>query len=154
MVRSKNRIQNPYIIYDFYKAYKKNIEVDSPYFVTYKQYSTILNLYYKGLSTLLIEHGRAIKLPCNLGVIKIVKKKMKFSNPMYATSIDWESTRKYKKVIHHINEHSGGYKYLFMWDKQGAYLTNISKYKFVPIRDSKRKLAFYIKNKVRDYFEQ
>jgi hypothetical protein len=153
LLRGKNKIQKPYTIQDSYKSYKTSIGAEYPYSIDYKTYSLILNLYYKEIAKVLLEEGKPFKLMNNLGTLKIVKKKIKFKSDMYSSSIDWENSRKYKKIIYHINEHSSGYKYLYMWDRRGAYVTNVNKYKFVPTRNLKRKLAFYIKNKIRDYFE-
>lgn len=150
--RGKNRNQDPYTVPDFYKAYKDKVEKGSPYDVSYDTFRDALELYYKGISDILIEDGLPFKLPCNLGEFKVIKKKMNYSN-LKPSGIDWVNTIKYGKVIYHLNEHSDGYRHYFMWNKARARLKNISKYKFEPTRTNKRKLASYVKNKVRDYFE-
>lgn len=150
--RGKNKNQDPYTIPDFYKAYKDKIEKGSPYDVSYNTFRDVLELYYKGIRDIIIDDGLPFKIPCNLGELQVVKKKINY-NKMLPSSIDWVNTLKYGKVIYHLNDHSDNYKYLFMWNRAGAKLKNISKYRFVPTRTNKRKLASYVKNKVRDYFE-
>jgi hypothetical protein len=151
--RGKNKIQNPITIQDVYLRYIKTVDANSPYYITYTKYVEILSLYLKVARDKIIEEGLTFKIPCHLGSIRVVKKKINFAENMYVTSIDWDNTNKYGKIIHYINDHSGGYKYLFMWNKKNAKLKNISKYRFIPTRDNKRTLANRIKNKIRDYFE-
>lgn len=149
--RGSNKIKDPYTIPDFYESYCEKIDKDSPYNVSYSVFRDILEMYYKGIRDTILDKGLPFKFPCNLGEVKVVKKKVNFSK-MYPSSIDWVNTIKYGKVIYHLNDHTDGYKYLFMWNKSNAKLKNISKYRFIPTRSNKRKLAFNIKNKVRDYF--
>lgn len=151
--RGKNKIQNPYTIANFYKDYVKDKDKKSPYHVSNDIYRNILESYYKEIRNHILEKGLTFKFPCNLGEFKIVKKKIDFSKSMQKRNVDWANTLKYGKKVYYVNEHTGGYKYLYMWDKAKGKLKNISKYKFVPTRCNKRKLASYIKNRIRDYFE-
>jgi len=153
MFRGKNKQQNPYTLQDTYKLYLKTVEKNSPYYMSYEKYVSIVSAYLEYIRDTIIDEGLSFKMPCHLGVFRIVKKKIKFSGKLTVNSVDWENTKKYGKMIHYTNEHSDGYKYLFMWDKRNARLKNISKYRFIPTRDNKRTLAKYIKNKIRDYFE-
>ena len=153
MERGLNRYRHPYTIQHMYKFYKKKHKGLLPYLVQYDLYSKILRLYFKEIVNQVLEEGSSFKLPCNLGTFQIVKKKMQFSKNLSKGVIDWENSKKYKKLIHHVNFHSDGYKYLYKWDKRNARTINISKYKFEATRDNKRGLAYKIKNKIRDYFE-
>lgn len=153
MDRGKNKYQNPYTIKDIYKSYKNKHKDLSVYLVDYNTFKTVLTEYYKGITDVILDKGLPFKLPCNLGTLQIIKKKMFFSGRLLPTVIDWVNTVKYNKVIHYDNEHSDGYKYLFKWNRTGTRIRNITKYKFQATRDNKRALAYKIKNKIRDYFE-
>lgn len=151
--RGVNKIQHPYTIQDMYKVYIKDIDEDSPYYVSYKVYKTVLSLYFKKVTDVLFEESLKFKMPNNLGLFQITKKPRNLKTCMtHNSQIDWENTIKYGKKIFHVNEHSDGYRYYFTWEKKGM-LKNITKYRFVPTRSNKRKLAYYIKNRIRDYFE-
>lgn len=153
--RGKNKIQNPYTIQDIYKEYIKSIDKDSVYDIPYQQYKNVCVAYYKKVMDYLFDTSLSFKLPHNLGTFQITKKKIKAKNiKKLVNSIDWENTVKYGKQIFHTNEHSGGYRYLFTWDRYPSKMRNIYKYRFVPTRANKRKSAYYIKNKVRDYFDK
>lgn len=137
-------------MYKYYISKNKNL---SPYFVSYEIYSKILKLYFKEIVNIVLEKGDSFKLPCNLGAFQIVKKKMDFSKRLLPGVIDWKNSLEYHKLIHHINDHSDGYKYLFKWNKRWAKTINITKYRFIATRDNKRLLAYKIINRIRDYFE-
>ncbi len=152
--RGKNKIEaGGHTLPNMYKAYIKDIEEGSPYDVPYQVYVNIVTSYIHKLVERLFE-GFRINLPYRLGALQVVKKKMYFSSQITkGKGIDWEATNKYGKVIHHLNEHSRGYKYLFYWDRVGSRVKNINSYRFIPTRTLKRTLAKLIKVDKRDYFE-
>ncbi len=152
--RYKNKIQNPYTIVDMYKNYISKIDKESVYNIDFKTYSEIVSMYNKIMIENLYD-GFIMYLPYKLGSFQIVKKKMYFNTQLNKKlGIDWAATVKYGKVIHHTNEHSDGYKFLFHWDKKrSGGIKNINSYRFVPTRTIKRTLASIIKKDKRDYFE-
>ena len=151
--RGANKVQVGYTLPKMYESYIKDVEVGSPYDVPYSTYVRITTSYIKKLVERLFE-GFKVTLPYRLGYIQIVKKKMYFKSQLTkGKGIDWEATNKYGKVIHHLNEHSGGYKYLYYWDRRGSKVKNINSYRFIPTRTLKRTLASLIKKDKKDYFE-
>lgn len=152
--RGKNKIQNPYTIQDVYINYLSNCDNDL-YKLKYNIYKNILCDYYKGMIDYLFETSLPYKLPYNLGEFQIIKKRTYASSQNGRfTSIDWSKTNKVGKTVYHLNDHSNGYKYLFTWNKRQCRSKAIRKYRFIPTRANKRKLAYYIKNKIKDYFEK
>lgn len=146
--RGKNKIQDPYTMKDFYKQYIKDYD-----YIDYDTYKLIVNSYFQKVSNSLYDKSMIYKIPNHLGMFQITKKARDIRTCMTLPSqIDWENTVKYGTKIYHVNEHSDGYRYYFKWFKRGM-LKNIGAYRFVPSRANKRKLAYYIKNKIRDYFE-
>ncbi len=151
--RGSNKIKVGYTLPDMYDSYIKDIDTGSPYDIPYNIYVLITTTYIHKLIERLFK-GFKILLPYSLGNIQIVKKKMYFGSQITkGRGIDWEATNKYGKVIHHLNEHSGGYKYLFYWNRIGARVKYINSYRFIPTRTLKRTLASLIKTNKQDYFE-
>jgi hypothetical protein len=152
--RNKNKIQNPYTFKDMYQAYLKKYSVtpDSPYYVSYVDYTVICSEYYKEISKYVIEDGGIFKMPFNLGVLRVCKKKPKKLDWQHMTP-DWILTEKYDKTIYHLNEHSDGYKYQFLWSKKQSRFQYNSYYQLQMTRSNKRTLARIIKNKLCDFFE-
>jgi len=151
--RGANKVQEPYTLKDTYKTYIEGVDEDSPYFVSYKQYRTICEDFYKQMMNYILEHAGEFKMPYNLGKIYVDKKKIKFSNKK-RLAIDWALTNKHGKVIYHLNEHSRGYKYIFIWEKKDFKLKNKSFYRFIPTRANKRRLAQLVKSGNYDYFSR
>jgi hypothetical protein len=151
----QNRYGKPYTYKDMYKSYIKSLEggENSPYYIPYSTYIKINNTYTNYIVNRVLEQSLPFKLGHRLGSFQIVKKKVYAGSQIKYESVDWEISRQLHKKVYHLNDHSGGFKYLFWWDRNNAAVVNIRAYKFIPVRTIKRKLAFNIKNKIRDYFE-
>lgn len=137
---------------DFYKSYVEYVEDNPLYQVDYKTFRGIINDYFRYLRDELIENGKEIKLPCRLGTLSIVKHKPKEYSGR-SLRIDYAESKKYNKVIYHLNDHTGGYKYRFYWNKHNMLTKNKTMYQLIMTRDNKRYLAQILKNRVRDYVE-
>lgn len=134
---------------DAYKFYKKNTikELQSDY----KIYRSVCDDYNKALVDKMLDKSGEIKLFVRLGFMRVKKTKMNFTDKN-TLSVDWQSSKKFKKRMYHMNDHTGGYKYRFYW-KRGA-VKNITAYAFIPTRTNARRLASILKDKDRelDYF--
>ena len=137
---------------DFYRSYIDYVSDNPLYQVDYKTFRGIINDYFKYLRDELIENGKEIKLPCRLGTLSIVKHKPKEYSGR-SLRIDYAESKKYNKVIYHLNDHTGGYKYRFYWNKHNMLTKNKTMYQLIMTRDNKRYLAQILKNRVRDYVE-
>jgi hypothetical protein len=151
--RTKNKIQNCYNLKDMYEDYVKEVDEDSPYHITYQQYCGICENFYKGVMDKILNQAAEFKMPYNLGRIYVDKKKVRIGNKK-KLGIDWDLTNKHGKVIYHLNEHSRGYKYGFMWEKKTYRTKNKNFYRFIPTRTNKRRLAKLIKSGNYDYFSR
>ena len=67
--------------------------------------------------------------------------------------IDYAESKKYGKVIYHLNEITNGFKYRYYWNKKNMITKNKTKYQLIMTRDNKRRLAYILKNRIRDYVE-
>lgn len=146
------RIVNSFTTIDFYKDYIKEYQDYDPYLIDYSLFKQILSEFNKSISNSILE-GYKFTMPFRLGALMIIKKKMNFNN-LNSTIIDWQLSKKYGKVIYHLNEHSHGYTYKFYWDRAYRQFTLTNKYRFVMSRTNKRRLAQLIKEENYDYFEK
>ena len=150
--RGKNKIKNPYNLSDIYEFYLNQVGNNSLYKVEKSEYVEIVGDYYKAIVEYVLEGGR-FKLPFKLGELYIIKRKVDFTTIKSMTP-DWALTNKVGKKVFHLNEHSGGFKYLFYWNKTYQILKNLYFYRLVLTRTNKRKLAKLIKECGYDYFEK
>lgn len=149
--RGPNKIVSPYNMRDIYNDYIKDKDKESPYYVSFQQFLEITGVYYKELSRELIYESRTINLPFRMGTVTVMKKRPRIFNSSNL-SIDWKETKEFGKYIHHINDHTGGYKFRFFWNKQKCMMVNRELYRMVFSRTNKRSLAKEIKSG-RDYLE-
>lgn len=141
-----------YTGHDFYKSYMEYVEDNPLYQVEYRVFRDIINDYFKYLRDELIENGKEVRLPCRMGTIQIVKHKPKEYTGK-SLRIDYGESKKLGKLVYHLNEHSNFFKYRCYYNKQNMITHNKTKYQLVLTRDNKRRLAYIIKNKIRDYVE-
>lgn len=151
--RGKNKLQNPYTMNDFFDYYKEQTCGNKLYDIPKSLYVEIVSYYFKRIIEMIMLEGETFKLPSNLGIMYVGKKKMNFNSEGKSISIDWKNTNKYGKLIFFTNDHCNNYKYRFVWSRRDAAVKNIRKYHFIPSRTNKRALASIIFNKERDYFE-
>lgn len=152
MMLDKRMKNKSYTITDFYKAYCEYVDDNPLYQIEYKKFREILTEYFKYLRDELIENGKEIKLPCRMGTLQIVKHKPKEYSGK-SLRIDYAASKKYGKMIFHLNEHTNGFKYRAYWNKHVMLTHNKTHYQLVMTRDNKRHLAQILKNKIRDYNE-
>lgn len=153
--RGPNKVKGCYTLKHIYDSYIAGVEVNSPYYVDYKTFVSITTTYLKGIGDYLLETSLPFRLPHRLGSFRVVKKKINFlyQNKNYMGSIDWAASVKVGKQVFYTNDHTGGYKYLFFWDRSNCKINNLSKYRFIPCRTFKRRLASLLKNNIKDYLE-
>lgn len=137
---------------DFYKSYIDYVGDNPLYQVEYRVFRDIINDYFKYLRDELIENGKEIKLPCRLGTLSIVKHKPKEYSGR-SLRIDYAETKKVGKIVYHLNEITNGCKFRFYWNKHNMLVKNKIKYQLVMTRANKRRLAYILKNRIRDYVE-
>lgn len=156
--RSEGKFKSDYKLKDIYKLYKEeNFEGLQ---VEYSLYSKVLKDFNKLLVEHIIEDPEGIKLPLNLGHIRVRKSKVDLTKSLIpdwkATNELWDRNEKAKadkKLVYHLNEHREGYKYKILWDKSRAKVKNKTFYFFIPTRNFKRTLAKTLKTNLKiDYY--
>lgn len=147
-----NYQRNSYTIADFYISYRDYITKDTAYDVQFTKFKDVLLNYFKYLRDQIMLESKEIKLPCRLGTIQIIKHQPKeFTGK--SLRIDYKSSKEEGKVIYFLNDHSGNFKYRFLWSKKDCLVKNKIQYQFVATRANKRSLAQIIFNKEKDYPE-
>jgi hypothetical protein len=141
---------------DSYKYYLSQVSEEK---VDIKTYLKVTHLFMKYIIKKVIE-GNRVCLPQNLGSILIVGKKIKVNfdkeGKITGLSPDWkrtnelwerdEKSRKEKKIVYHLNEHSDGIRYRFVWRKRGAFFKNGEFYSLLMTRHNKRAVSKFIKD--------
>ena len=126
---------------------------DDFYKVGYKKYRDICEDFNKMIIDEILLQAKEFKLPYRLGSLRILKKEMNYSVSKNKLKIDWKETNKQGKVIYHLNDHTNGFNYRWLWSKKKAIIKNKTIYSFQATRTNKRRLAALLKNKQVDYFE-
>lgn len=115
------------------------------------EYTAVCKLFIKKMVDELIE-GKLVKLPHMLGVLGIIKMRNTNHKP-----IDWKNTKKYKKIIRHLNLATDGYSYRLRWYKIGKFdarLRNGKVYCFVPSIPVKQKIKKKIQENPNSFFNE
>jgi hypothetical protein len=160
--RGKNIIKKDKTTRDLYNYYKT--QVDNP--VSYEMYKKFLfaeNGLINQIVHKILYSAYVVTFPLigNL-FIKKYKPKIRFKPNgdldirKSHIRIDWANTKKLWESdptakerglkIYHLNKHTKGYLYKFIWDKRKNYLVNKIVYKFKPVRKIDRELSSILKN--------
>ncbi len=145
---SKTNIVKPFGCKELYKFYTEQSPnkdvVDKPTFSKVSSdFNQIIGQY--------VLEGKEVKFPSRLGFLRIRKHKNKMEKESLLT--DWKLTKQVGKIVKHLNDHTNGFFFRFYWDKKISNAIKQSYYKFYPVRDLKRGLAYNIKVNKMDYFE-
>jgi len=132
---------------DSYKKYCENTDNE----VDIKTYLLIVGDYNKFLMNKVLE-GIEVTLPARMGTLSILGKKQKVrideEGNIHGLAPDWvktkklweenEEARKNKKLLYHINSHTDGVRYKFLWSKLQVLVENKTLYSLRMTRDNKR----------------
>lgn len=151
--RGKNKVTNPYKLKDIYKDYIKSIDKEGPYYMDFSLFSKVCREYLRLVSIEIVDKANIYKIPYRLGIFQVVKLDYRMSRD-HRYSIDYKLSNTYNKPVYLLNEHSGGYKYMFKWNKKGCITKHKTFYRFIPTRTNKRRMAYNIKNNIIDYFDK
>jgi len=171
--RGKVKIPKDYITIDIYNYYKK-ITANPVSYNIFKNFlfSSKTNVgIIEQITNKILYSAYILTLP-KLGSIFVRKYKPKIKFKPNGDldirkshiRIDWGNTMKLwntnkeaknqKLKVYHLNKHSKGYLYKFLWDKRKQLLPNKSVYKFNPVRKLDRQLNYILQNNINvDYFE-
>lgn len=105
--------------------------------VDYKTYKSVFDECNKMVMDNMFNDMRPFYMPCNLGILSILSRKMDFNNGKL--KIDYGYYRKTGKKIYHLNNHTNNYHNRFNWTK-GA-ISGIMGYKIIMERKNKAMLG-------------
>lgn len=144
-----------------YEGKKIIIDRDTKYYVTYSEYSSVLDLFNLKLRDLILYESFDFNMPHRMGRLAIRKKKLtpwidkndKVVNPL---PVDWKATnelwdtdsvaKEKKTLVRHYNKHSKGYVAKWYYSTKTATFKWKSAYVFIPCRTAKQKLAEILKD--------
>lgn len=129
-----------------YRDFKiKNPEIK----LSFIDWKNIIYTYNEMFKLHILETGERIKFPMGLGELSIIKKKRKSrkgpNNEYNNLPIDWAKTKLKGKTIYHLNHHTDGYFFGWIWFKSRAIFKFSEMWYFKPSRITSRLLAHYIK---------
>jgi hypothetical protein len=123
--------------------------------MAYKDFKRNAHMLLEKLMDKILVNSETLTLPYNLGLIRVIKKKMPIgvaATLQNTLKINWGHYQKTGKIIRHLNENRDYYRYGFYWlCKRGPRGKNL--YKFQASRTNKRRLAQLLKTTNIDYFE-
>ena len=131
--------------------YKNFCEQHPSISISFKDFIKIIKTYNQNLINHLIETGDKVKLPYGIGDLRIVKYKpiktkiTKSGKELPNYTIDWIETKKAGKYIYYLNDHTEGYKYLFMWKWASSRLKHAEIWSFKASRIHSRRLGALLK---------
>lgn len=162
--RGKAKITKDYITEDLYEYYKSSAK--DP--VDYKTFQKFL--FTKGdnegvikkITNRILYRAYVMSTPIGNIFVKKYKPKIKFKPNgdldirKSHIRVDWGNTLKLwksdpeakeeKRKVYHLNKHSHGYLYKFVWDKKGKLFKNKIVYRFKPVRKLDRELKDILKS--------
>lgn len=141
MERKIRKNKKSYTIYDMYRTYIQNIDVEVPY-VRFKR---VLEAFNGIVREELLERSEGFKMPYGLGYLRIVKYLPKRFTKEHLSK-DYKSSKEEGKPIYHLNEHSDGYKYRLYWSRIPQTFPDRYRYQIKMVRENKRHLAQLIFN--------
>ena len=139
---------------DSYKFYTEDFSEQSAFFVEYSVYKNICIDFNKMICKYILEEAGEFELPYRMGTLRIKKTKMDYSNKNYMRP-DWKRTKELGRTVYHLNDHTGGFRYRWAWDKSSIRTVGKKLYSFTATRTNKRTLAALLKDEDKniDYFE-
>ena len=164
----KSKIIADYGSLEIYRAYCKKYK--NPYGLTQKEYTDILNQFYKKIFDMLIFKGAEFTMPYRLGNLRIKKQLIKPTLTPEGNldkrklRPDWKSSKllwaklypnktweeivadKTKPLVYHENKHTNRYAYGWHWDKSTCTVHNNTAYSLDINRTVDRYLASVLKN--------
>lgn len=161
--KQKEKITSHYNTPDYYKYYKqKNFGTnkESKFYLTSSQYTKILKDFFDLVIEDLIMTGEEFIFPSNMGKLQIRKYKSEIKigedgKVVNHLPVDYAATNKLrasnpeaaknKIVVRHLNKHTGGYTFRYIYIKNKAKYKNKSAYSFKATRTNKLKIAKAVK---------
>lgn len=146
-------MKDSYTIPDFYESYKRHVSEAVVFLVDYKTFRNVVIDYFNHIMDVVLEKSSDFRLPARMGTVSVIKRKPK-SIQRRGHNVDFKLTNELGKTILHLNEHTNGYRFRFLWDKREVIIQNKVLYEMIMTRDNKRKLAYNIKVRKKDYIEK
>ncbi len=141
-----NRIKVDYTLKDVYKLhYKKAIQPELQ--LTEKEFMRMCREYNQLVMNAIVLESETLSMG-KVGQLRVAKRPMEIAKNRIR--VDWFNSKKTGKLVYHLNQHSNGYRYRWLWRK--GNVTNKTMYSFTPVRKHIRHVPKAIKVYKKDYF--
>jgi nucleoid DNA-binding protein len=132
------------------EAYNKFCAVNPNISLSFEKWSEIIYTFNYNFRDHLLETGDRCKLPWGMGTFAVSKKKSKRfvtvkGKEHVNMAIDWAKTNKLGKIVYHLNTHTDGYRFKWVWFSIDARFQYPEIWVWKASRTTSRKLAEYLK---------
>jgi len=132
------------------EAYKKFCAANPSINLPFEKWSEIIYTFNHNFRDHILETGDRCKLPWGFGTFTVSKKKSKkfvtINGKEYINlAVDWVKTNKVGKKVYHLNTHTDGYRYKWIWFNCDARFQYSKVWVWKASRSTSRKLAEYLK---------
>ena len=136
------------------ETYKAFCEAHPHIKISFKEWSAILKTYNSLLLEEILETGDKLKLPYGFGALSITKKKNKrettvtrngVEEKIIILPVDWKRSKEEGKRIYHLNHHTNGYRYSWIWFAKEAMMRCNNIWTFNICRKYSRMLPIYLR---------
>lgn len=145
------------------ECYEEFLQKNSSISLSFDDYKKVIYAFNISLVSHLLETGDKVKLPFGLGELVVNKYKPKKyiigkdGKEHVNLSIDWVETKKAGKYVYHLNAHTEGYKFYWMWNWWKSRIKCAFIWKFEMARTNSRLLKTYLKktnSKYKDIYRE
>lgn len=120
---------------DFYSSYRKykKKELRVADILPYKSYKLLVEDFFLEISKKIIYDNFTFMMPYSLGTLLVKSRETNYKKAM----VDYNLTKKHRKVVKHINTHTHGDYFALYWIKSYVQFKNKSYYLFKHISSKK-----------------
>lgn len=149
---TSNRKKRPVIDYKTAgkEAYKRFCQQNPGVQITCKDFRTIVRAFNTEMREHILQTGDRLKVGM-LGSFSINKKKtrrfveLKTGEQYIILPVDWKKSKQLGKRVYHLNHHSDGYRYSWIWFRDDARSRFSDIWYFKAARPSSRRITDYVK---------
>lgn len=134
-------------------VYEKFCKLHPDVKVSFEDWKKVIYTFNELFREYVLESGDKVKMPQGLGPFAVNKKKKKpyknfkdkNGNAYVNLAIDWGRTKKIGKKVYHMNAHTDGYSYKWLWFGSDARFFLSSIWTFTASRETSRLLGSLLK---------
>lgn len=127
--------------------------------ISYTEWCNILYSFNYGFRDYCLETGKKAKFPYGIGEFCITKFKPKKTKEIDGIehinlNVDWKRTKERGFKIYHMNNHTEGFDFRWLWVRRSPRFVESSVWNFKPSRVSSRLINHYIKQGYQNKYQE